>query len=338
MNNSSKFRYQFEPYRGMKTRHTCPQCSKPKTYTRYIDTQTKKHLPYQYGKCERLNNCGYELNPYKDGYHKKAWEQERESNGWQPVAFKPPPPKPNPVFIPTEIFKSSLSNYENNTFVKYLIQLVGSKKAKELISRFYVGTSKHWDNAGATVFWIIDQHNRIAGGQVILFTTNGHTKKVKLSNSKKYRYNSWVHTAMKKQYQQAKKPLPLWLQDYIKFSPRYPCLFGLPQLKVEPQNKPIAIVESAKTAIIATAYLPQYIWLAVGGLSYLNCERLAALQGRNITLFPDKGGFKRWNDKAEYVRNFANVTVSDLLEKEQAEQGTDIADYLTQYQPTAFTS
>lgn len=336
MSQSKNFRYTYEPYKGMRTRHTCPQCNKPKTYTRYIDQQTGEHLPYQYGKCERLNNCGYELNPYKDGYHKKVWEKERDKSDWKPPVFNPLPPKPKPVYIPLEVFKSSLSHYHNNSFAKYLIQLFGSERAGELIQRFYIGSSKHWNNAGATVFWIIDEQFRIAGGQVILFDEDGHTVKTTGSNGKTYRRNSWVHTALEKAYQKRQKPLPDWLKKYKEHSPRFPCLFGLPQLKVEPITKPVAVVESAKTAIVATGYLPQYIWMGVGGLSYLNSKRLASLQGRNITLFPDRGGFEKWSERAEKLRQFANVNVSDLLERKQAEEGMDIADYLTRYRFTDF--
>lgn len=317
----------------MKNRHICPQCEKGKTYTRYIDTKTKEYIPEKYGKCERLNNCVYHLNPYKDGYHKKIWSQENGKN-WKPEPtqriYKPPLPKPKQTFIPTDLFKASLNDYSNNSFAQYLTQLLGTEKAKELIERFYIGTSKYW-NSPTTVFWLIDIKKQIAGGQIVLFDKNGNTYKETKKNGTKKRFNSWVHSAIKNTYKKDNKPLPEWLKNYIANSPKFPCLFGLPQLDKEPLTKPVAIVEAAKTAIIATAYLPQYIWLAVGSLSYLNKNRLKDLKGRNITLFPDKGGFDSWNSKAISLKDLANFTVSDLLERKEAEKGSDLADYLIKY-------
>ena len=335
----SDYRYILEPYQGMKSRFNCPQCGGTKEYTRYLDPQTGKHLPFEYGKCNRENSCDYHLNPYTDGYAKRVGANEIGDSS-KPVQApgKKIPPKPKPilkrVFFPLEVLNKSLTHYENNMFVSYLLRLFGEEQTTALIERFYIGTSKHWQ--GATVFWLIDELNRIAGGQVILFDEDGHTKKVEYANGRKKRFNSWVHTALKAGYEKQEKPLPDWLQTYIKHSPKFPCLFGLPQLRQESLTKHIAIVEAAKTAVIATGYLPQYIWLSVGSLSYLNADRLQTLKGRNITLFPDKGGYEKWNDKIESFSQFANVTISDLLEKKEVEAGADLADYLTRYNVEEF--
>lgn len=45
-------------------------------------------------------------------------------------------------------------------------------------------------------------------------------------------------------------------------------------------------VESEKTAIICSAMMPQYLWLATGGKSGLTSERLSSLKGRKIIVFP----------------------------------------------------
>lgn len=336
------YRYILEPYKGMKTRYHCPNGCKGKTYTRYLDKLTGGHLPFEYGKCERLNNCGYHLNPYTDGYAKKVWLKERGNETWkearldQKAIGSPHQPKDKPVYIPFDIFRQSLARYDQNTFVHYLNHLFGAATALELIKRFFIGTSRHWSDAGATVFWLIDEQMNVVGGQVILFDENGHTKKTMRPDGSKKRYNSWVHTALKMDYEKQDKPLPDWLQKYISGSPKFPCLFGLPQLKNEPLTKPVAIVEAAKTAIIATEYLPQYTWLAVGSLSYLNEDRLRALEQRNITLFPDKGAFEHWAGKIRELSKIANVNISDLLERKATDQGSDLADYLTQFDVGSF--
>ena len=43
------------------------------------------------------------------------------------------------------------------------------------------------------------------------------------------------------------------------------CLFG-EHLLSEIPTKPVAIVESEKSALVATHYMPEFIWLATGGI------------------------------------------------------------------------
>jgi hypothetical protein len=111
------------------------------------------------------------------------------------------------------------------------------------------------------------------------------------------------------------------------------CLFG--EHLLQDKSKPIAIVESEKTAIIASVYVPDYIWLASGSLSNLNTEKCAVLRGRMLTLFPDIKGFEKWNSKAQELSHIATFNVSDLLERnatqEEREKGLDLADYLIRF-------
>ena len=309
----------------MRTRHRCPKCNKAKTYTRYIDTVTGNHLPYQYGKCERINNCGYHLNPYKDGYSKQIWKDENLTKPY--IHQEQEQPKRESFFIPLELFKASLRHYHSNMFASYLIKLFGANKAKELIQRFYLGTSKQWK--GATVFWVIDEQMNIAGGQVVLFDEEGHTYKEKKSDGSIYRYTRWVHSALKHKYRTQNKSIPKWLEDYCLYANKFPVPFGLPQLYKETTPKPIAMVEAPKTAVIASGYLPQYNWVAIGGASYLNnIHRVEPLEGKEIVLFPDAGCYDMWSSKAKEFSHLAKFTVSDLLERKGAKQGEDIADYL----------
>jgi hypothetical protein len=106
------------------------------------------------------------------------------------------------------------------------------------------------------------------------------------------------------------------------------------------KTKPVAIVESEKTAVIASVYLPQFVWVAVGSLTNLNAEKCSILKGRTVTLFPDLNGFDKWSSKAKELSHLATFTVSDLLERKATEaerkQGFDLADYLIKYDYKAF--
>ena len=76
------------------------------------------------------------------------------------------------------------------------------------------------------------------------------------------------------------------------------CFFGehlINQFKL----KPIAIVESEKSAIICSYFLPDYVWLSAGNINGLSIEKFKVLNGRKVVLFPDLNkGFEIWQQKA----------------------------------------
>ena len=298
----------------------CPDCLK-RTFVKYIDSTTGEYLPDHYGRCDREMKCNYHLNPYKDGYSQMIWEQQKGEYkaDWKP---KPPQPKPQPPakpvsFIPLEQFKQSLKGYEVNNFVKYLIDLFGTEITGKLVSKYYIGTSKHWP--GANIFWQIDITGTIRSGKIMLYSpTTG--KRVK----EPFNHIAWVHTALKQP--------EFNLQQ---------CFFGEHLLKGN--TKPVAIAESEKTAIIASVYFPQFIWIAAGNLHGLNAEKCEVLRGRQVVLYPDlskpKPGnptaFEVWSAKAKELSNIARFYVNDLLEKKAGEgqriTGSDLADYLIKF-------
>ena len=310
------FKYTLEPYKGMNTRYCCPYCQKKgNTFTRYIDTETNEHIHPTVGRCSRESNCGHHYTP------KQYFQDNNISfDTPQPKAPQPRPvrPKPKPVsFIPVEVFKASLNTaaYETNHFVQFLSSLFGVEVASQLISSYFIATSKHWN--GATVFWQIDTRGKVRTGKIMLYSpTTG--KRVK----EPFNHINWVHKAIKQPEYELRQ-----------------CLFG-EHLLID-ESKPVAIVESEKTAVIASVYLPQFIWLAVGSLTNLNAEKCSVLKGRTIVLFPDLNGFEKWSSKAKELSHLATFTVSDLLERRATEaekkQGFDLADYLVRLKLNEFT-
>ncbi|MET6998710.1 DUF6371 domain-containing protein [Chitinophaga defluvii] len=219
----------------------------------------------------------------------------------------------------------------------YLLHLFGTDKTKELITTYHLGTSNsRWP--GATVFWFIDINGNIRAGQVKLFDSAGHTAKHSNTNGEQKSCTSWVHTIFKYKQEMEKLPVPGWLIDYQKQGNYVSCLFGEHLLKGN-QAKPVAIVEAPATAIVASVYLPQFIWLAAGSLSYLTVERCKVLKGRPVYLFPDisKDGkaYDLWSRKAKELTHITTFIVSDLLEqaatKAERLKGLDLRDYLTRF-------
>ena len=329
-------RYTLQPYAGPRSRTTCPACGKPRCFTRYLDTDTGELLPDEYGRCDREANCGYHLNPYHAGPGAASYAQQvrldTKRNHPAPAAVKRTPrPLAVPVVsIPPEVFTATLGHYERNALAQLLRGHFGLGVADELLRRFHIGTSAHWP--GACVFWLLDTHGRVRGGQVVLYDATGHTVK------EPRRCTTWAHTALAQHCQRRGRPAPPWLADYAKHSQKSPCLFGLPQLATAPAGQPVALVESAKTAMMATPYSPRYVWLATMGLSYLTPARMEPLRGRRIVLYPDAGGLDNWRTKADELRDLGyDVKVSDALEKlatdEERRAGLDPADVLLREWP-----
>jgi hypothetical protein len=328
-------RFTLQPYVGPKSRTTCPACAKPRCFTRYLDTTTGELLPDEYGRCDREANCGYHRNPYhRDAgglsYAVATERGERLPTGPRLVCGTAAPRPAAVVSIPAEVLTASLAHYERNALARLLRAHFGLGVADELLSRFRLGTSAHW--SGACVFWLIDEVGQVRGGQVVLYDESGHTVK------QPRRHTTWAHTALARACQSRGHAPPAWLAEYEAHGQKSPCLFGLPQLTTASASQPVALVESAKTAMLATPYLPRFVWLATMGLSYLTPDRLSPLKGRRIVLFPDAGAFSQWQAKADELRQLSfDITVSKKLENlaTEAERaaGLDLADVLLREWP-----
>lgn len=111
------------------------------------------------------------------------------------------------------------------------------------------------------------------------------------------------------------------------------CFFGEHLLSDSP-DKPVGIVESEKTAIIATHFMPGFVWIATGGKNgCFNREAVGVLKDRDVMLVPDLGATDCWKAKLSMLQTICrNVSISDILEEsatdEQRSLGLDLADFL----------
>jgi len=340
----SSARFRLQPYSGPKSRYTCPGCEKLRVFTRWMDTSTGELLPEHFGICNRADKCGYTESPYDEGPDGRTYAQlvrqgEKQAAITRPARATPTLRPARPICtVPEDVFLQSLGHYHLNRFAQLLQHHFGLGVANDLLQRFEVGTSAHWP--GATIFWQRDGLGRARGGQVVLFDTDGHTAKVPSRGGNFIRATTWVHTACEARYRKRNEKLPQWLSDYLNPAnnvEKSPALYGLAQIRGEPDDRPVAIVEAPKTAILCTPYFTTFTWLAVGALSYLNAERLLSVKHRPITLYPDASvngtAYQKWLDKAEALRREGfQITVSEILETgaspDQKAAGIDLADLL----------
>jgi hypothetical protein len=305
-------RFILEPYNGRSTRHTCPGCGKPHEFTQYVDTETGELLPEHVGKCNRADACGYHYPP-RD-YFRDNGTRPSGSDG---IQGKPEPP-PRPPYLHDRAEVRALRAYpERNTLSAYWRERIGADRWGEVAKAYALGTWNDGRLAGAAVYWQVDTHGHVKAGKIMQYDPSTGKR------SKEERTTSWVHFMRTRQ-----SAGELNVEQ---------CLFGEHLLKGWPIDQPVAVVESEKTAMIAAALMPSFLWVAVGSMGAFTLAKLQALTGRKVLAFPDLSrdgsAFTKWRERAiELGHLFASIHVSDILERKATEadrnDGLDIGDHL----------
>lgn len=272
-------------------KYRCPRCNK-KTLVKFINARTGELNNGNYGRCDRESKCGFFERP----------------EGENLMEFKYVYKTPKPVsYHDDSLISRSGRNFKQNNFIQYVKYLFGDCATKEVIKRYLIGTSKKWN--GATIFWQIDNHEKVRHGKIMLYDANSGKRK---KNQSGKAYISSVRSELK-------------LKDFN----LQQCLFGL-HLINETQSRSVAIVESEKTAILMSIFKPEYIWLATGSKNGFKYEYLKPLRNYSIIGFPDKGEYGYWSEKAIYLNSIGfNITINKWLEDTNYDKGTDLADVLT---------
>lgn len=301
------YRFRLEPYKGSSSRYACPFCNQKHSFVRYIDTEKQVRFPDHVGRCNREEKCGYHYTPkqyFQDNNYilPKSHVTSSDFNN-------NPDTTQQTSFIDKKLLKDSLRTYKENNLFQFLKSQIGGAETLELFQKYQVGTSKLWD--GATIFWQIDSDKNIRTGKIMQYSP-------KTGKRVKHPFNhiSWVHFRI----------------QHEDFKLRQ-CFFG-EHLFSEINSKPIGIVESEKSALVAAHYLKDYRWIASGGKhGSLNTGNFKILLNQKVVLFPDLGAFKLWYRKAKLMKRYGiDVRISGLLEEmsktENLPNGYDIADLL----------
>ncbi len=296
-NTNSYYRYSLDK---SSKKYVCPQCQH-KTFVLYVDNETGEPIADYVGMCDRADNCAYHYPPKQYfANNPNAGNAQQEPRPRPVIKHKPTPP---PDYIDLSIVQDSIYNrpYEGNALFAYLSGVCGVQSVLRAFRKYGVGTDKD----GATIFWQWDERLRVHTGKIIHYKPDGHRDHAKPPR--------WAHNNIKSGYN---------LQQ---------CLFGAHLIYNETPK--VAIVEAEKTAIVASIYLPDSIWLATGGLQNLQPEKFELLRGKDVILWPDLKATEKWQEKAEPLRRICRtVTISTDLEKiatdEQRAKGLDLADFL----------
>ena len=340
----------------------CPNCNK-KSFVFYVDAETGNFLQNDYGKCDRSTNCNYHKAPPKGkrtfkieflaliSITNKAYKltdlngiisivpksqilEQTKNNCWitewylktstlnylsneskyfnseeiglvNEIRSLPPPPKVAPSFHSLELFdKIYCRNLQTDNFTEFLKSKFSKDEVLKATQNYFISSTNHFWNS-ATVFWQIDNKKHIRSAKIMLYDKD-NGKRIK----EPYNHINWLHKATKE----------------TNFN-LCQCLFGLHRIN-EDYQKTIAIVESEKTAIVMSVFLPDFIWLATGSKGNFKFDLLEPIKNRNIIAYPDKGEFNNWLNKATDLNAVGfKIAVSNLLEQTNFENGFDLADY-----------
>ena len=331
-----------EKYAGRKSRHECPACHDKHSFTYYLDGDTRQVIDKLVGRCDHESGCGYHYTPkeyYRDnptrewqslaknGKHlsgdgfkimQKTWgNSERDNSKTMGKSNNKALTRVNeqePGRIPKEYIKQSLG-YDSN-FILFLCSIfdrytLESPTIERLMSDYYLGCT----NDKSVIYWQIDTEKRVRSGKIMQYDPETG-KRIKNASGA----IDWVHSKLKRD-----GVLP---EDFNLVQ----TLFGAHLLNRYP-DKVVVLVESEKSALIASGVYPECVWLATGGKSQLSPDKLQILKGRTVIMFPDVDGYELWSEKARELQQHGyKVMVSDVLEKnagpEDRENKIDLADWL----------
>lgn len=235
----------------------CAKSNKDGKFTNFID------LPERYGYC---HSCGKTTLPptiFKDeNGNEFIWNETQNKyesiaipiqSFCNSVAKQPQKAAIDIKYIPESTIWRYFHAIPENNLLQYLCKTYGKKKVADAKKTYVIGTSKD----GGTVFWNINSDLKVQKAKISYYNENG------------------------KRTDQFKVP-------YKNEGGYYACLFGehlvYDYLK---GKKTVILVESEKTAIVGYINLPEFIWVAYGGINGLTKSKILPLIGHTVLIIPD---------------------------------------------------
>ncbi len=293
---------------------TTPCCCRRNTDGKFINYEGYSSF---YGYC---HSCGKATTPptlYKDDLGEE-YQWNNITNSWDKDVLSPPtltasentPEETNqPVqkFIPEAIIWKYFNLEPENNLLEYL----RSKYFKELVNSvketYALGTTKD----GGTIFWLINQNSEVQKAKISYYNNEGkRTNKFKVPYKNEGGY--------------------------------FACLFGAHLLSESLKGSmTVVLVESEKTAIVGEILLPQYVWLAYGGINGLTDNKIECLSGHKVLIIPDmsENAVSVAYKKLSFIRSKnINAKIWDMTEgktdlqlKEEGIYNKDLEDFFRQY-------
>lgn len=210
----------------------------------------------------------------------------------------PEPPKRWTVW-PIDILDAYL--HKPNVLTTWMLNLPMSDEhrnnLREMLDRYYVGTSAQGYTAGWIMWPYVDMELRVRDIKFMRYLDNGHRDKE--------RHPTWMNYLLSTIGQFDRETCKPIL-----------CLFGLHLAKIYPDAE-VCLVESEKTAVICSAFSDPHkkIWMACGGLQFFKPEMVSDLVAANryIVVYPDIDGKDKWQKVIEDI-NYPRMSMTDRMQ------------------------
>lgn len=232
----------------------------------------------------------------KDICSPDTWTTHRPTRPKAPT----PPPKPEKlVTMPLDVVATMAERATATALARYLCGLFDPEAVKRTLAAYMVGGTEppyHNDaeNVGLwTAYPLISAAGVVVDCKLMGYRADGHRAKRADGSG----LLGWWLRCTKRIDDNGRARVP-WV-----------CFGDHLAASVDPAD-PVNVVESEKTAIMATLYFGGY-WVAVGSLGFLTADRLAAHKRRKVIISPDIDGAKQWTAKAKTLREAGFNVVMD---------------------------
>lgn len=216
--------------------------------------------------------------------------------------------EPQPEYLPMKRIESSARIADRSNLFHYLSNRFPShvEAIRNVFWDYRVGCSQYYNLNGCSAcstFPMIDEYGNCHRLKIIPFPLDSH-----------HRIKS--HDKRRDITQRCGKGTRL-------------TYFGSHLLSKYP-NKPLAVVESEKTAIVGQIFFDQFLWIATGGKGNLKPHHASFMKGRILNLFPDVDGLVddnkgvSWVKRADELRADGHtVLIADSLLRQCDPNGKD---------------
>lgn len=287
-------------------KHTCPSCNK-KSFVGYVDSETKMPVDInQYGRCDRENSCNYHQHPNID---------PELATKAKPENYTPPPPTTYKQIYPAEqIWKPLVERTKTCTSPLHIYLSNKLLIPFDHLIKWGVVTDTQNDGALLTIYVYRNLGGQVCNLKWFKYNPDGHRDK---------NFNSFS-LKQPKQNKQTPPPPP---DQKILIEKYQLCIYGEHLLDPE-KKKIVCVVESEKSAVIASFFYPQYDWVACGSANGLSdgsngtADKLTPLKDREVWWLcdADKAGRMSVNEDVvkpssvrKLLQHIDKVSVCDLF-------------------------
>lgn len=214
-------------------------------------------------------------------------------------------PNEPPVYITAGDVERLQREAKGSRLYKYLCSIFDSADVDLAFARYRIGATDEFKPVEAgTAFPYINATGQCVDVKLMKYDSAGHRDKGNYSQN-------WLLYKRKQSERRAS-----W------------CLFG--EHLIAGSTKPVAVVESEKSALIASIAAPVFTWVAVGSMQNLKPGRCTALAGRDVYLFPDADGVASWVDNGFQLaaKGFKVFFCSDYITRHATGAKDDVADII----------